>query len=151
PAFDRHAVDEVGPWLRDIIAATAPLVAAYKPNLAFFEQHGSAGLRQLEAVLEAIPEGIPVIGDGKRGDIGNTAEAYARALFEVWGFDAVTVNAYRGADAVAPFASYGDRGIYVLCRTSNPGAAVLQNLRIGERTLYEHVAIEATSWAPNIG
>jgi orotidine-5'-phosphate decarboxylase len=151
PDFHEHRVDEIAPYLRDIIAATAPFVATYKPNVAFYEQHGIEGLRQLEQVLDAIPDGIPVIGDAKRGDIGNTAEAYARALFEQWRFDAVTVNPYLGSDAVAPFAAYEDRGIYVLCRTSNRGAAAFQNLMVGERTLYEHVAVEATSWAPNIG
>src|SRR3990170_488654 len=86
-----------------IIENTADLVCAYKPNLAFYEALGLDGLRALEKTLEYIPENIPVIGDAKRGDIGHTAEAYARALFEFWGFDAATVNPYFGHDSLKPF------------------------------------------------
>ncbi|GHO45688.1 hypothetical protein KSX_38510 [Ktedonospora formicarum] len=85
-----------------IIEATAPYVCAYKPNLAFFEVLGPAGLRALQEVIEAIPSHIPVIADAKRGDIGNTARAYARTLFETYGCDAATVNPYMGRDSVAP-------------------------------------------------
>jgi orotidine-5'-phosphate decarboxylase len=98
----------------------------------------------LQRTVEAVPKGIPVIGDGKRGDIGSTAEAYARALFDVYGFDAATVNPYLGGDALAPFLERADRGVFVLCRTSNPGGADLQDRLIaadgGARPLYEVVA-----------
>ena len=93
---------------RAIIDATQDLVCAYKPNLAFYEAQGLDGLRDLEKTLAYIPDGIPVIGDGKRGDVGSTAEAYAKALFEVWGFDAITVNPYGGRDAIEPFTAYSD-------------------------------------------
>ncbi len=145
-------VEEVVPRNRALIEATAPYAACFKPNLAFYEQFGIPGLRALEATLEAIPDGIPVIADGKRGDMGNTAAAYARALFEVWGFDAATVNPFQGHDAVAPFLAYEDRGVYLLCRTSNPGSATIQNatLESGE-PLYERLAAEMPTWGPNVG
>ena len=97
--FKRHTVADVGAYNRAIIEATAPYVACYKPNIAFYEQFGVAGLRALEQTLEAIPAGIPVIGDVKRGDIGSTAAAYARAMFEEWKFDAITLNPYLGRDS----------------------------------------------------
>ena len=145
-------VEEVATANRALIEATAPYVACYKPNLAFYEQFGIPGFRALEATLSAIPEGIPVIGDAKRGDIGNTATAYARALFEVWGFDAVTASPFLGRDTLEPFLAYEDRGVYVLCRTSNPGAADLQNalLASGE-TVYERIATTAPGWGANVG
>jgi len=152
PDFRRHRVEEVAPFLRDVIAATMPYAACYKPNVAFFEQWGIPGLRALEAVLEAIPGEVPVIGDAKRGDIGSTAEAYARALFEAWGFDAVTVNPYLGRDSVEPFLAYRDRGVYLLCRTSNPGAGDFQSLELSDGTrLYEHVAATVAGWGANAG
>ena len=137
---------------RAIIAATAPFAACYKPNLAFYEQSGIPGLRALEATLAAIPDGVPVIADAKRGDMANTAAAYARALFEVWGFDAATVNPFLGRDSLEPFLAYGDRGLYVLCRTSNPGAAEFQNARLADGgTLHERIAREAPGWGANVG
>ena len=152
PDFKRHKVTEIGEYLRRIVEATAPYAAVFKPNIAFFEQHGIEGLRQLEQVRAAIPRDIPVIGDIKRGDMGNTAEAYARAAFDIWNFDAVTVNGYQGLDAVAPFLAYADRGVYVLCRTSNPSSREFQELRLENgRLLFEEVAVTATSWAPNVG
>jgi orotidine 5'-phosphate decarboxylase subfamily 2 len=103
PDFKRHRVEEVAGFNRAIIQATADFAACYKPNIAFYEQWGIPGLRALEETLKAIPSAIPVICDAKRGDMGNTAEAYARALFETWSFGAATVNGYQGSDAVAPF------------------------------------------------
>jgi orotidine-5'-phosphate decarboxylase len=129
-----------------IIEATSDLVCAYKPNLAFYEALGIAGLAILEKTVKNIPGDIPIIGDAKRGDIGNTARAYARALFSVLGFDAATVNPYLGFDSIEPFISYQDKGIFVLCRTSNPGAADFQNLRTNGQPLYETVAQKAKEW-----
>jgi orotidine-5'-phosphate decarboxylase len=152
PDFRRHRVEDVAPFLREVIAATAPYAACFKPNVAFFEQWGIPGLRALEQTLEAIPEQIPVIGDAKRGDIGSTAEAYARALFEAWGFDAVTVNPFVGRDAVEPFLAYRDRGVYLLCRTSNPGAADFQSLEVaGGLRLFEYIAVTVAGWGANAG
>lgn len=152
PDGKRHQPDEVAPYLQQIVRATAPFAACFKPNIAFFEQFGLAGLRALEAVLATIPGDIPVIGDVKRGDIGNTAEAYARAMFEHWDFDAVTLSGYQGLDTVAPFLAYEDRGVYVLCRTSNPSSSEFQELRLENgRQLFEEVAIVATNWSPRVG
>jgi len=130
-----------------IIDATADLVCAYKPNLAFYEALGTDGLESLLKTVEYIPNFIPVIGDGKRGDIGNTAKAYARALFETFRFDAATVNPYLGHDAVEPFLEYKDKGIFILCRTSNPGASDFQDL-VDARgmPLYQAVASKAREW-----
>jgi len=111
-----------------IIEATRDLVCAYKPNLAFYEALGPEGLAILEKTVKYIPGDIPVIGDAKRGDIGNTARAYARALFSVLGFDAATVNPYLGFDSIEPFINYQDKGVFILCRTSNKGASDFQNL-----------------------
>ena len=124
----RMPVRDVAEFNRAIIDATQDLVCAYKPNLAFYEALGLEGLRALEATLACIPAHIPVIGDAKRGDIGNTAERYARAMFEVWGFDAVTASPFLGSDTVAPFLAYSDKGVFLLCRTSNPGAREFQDL-----------------------
>lgn len=152
PDFKKHRVEDLGDYNRAIIEATAPYAACYKPNLAFYEQFGTEGLRQLEKTLAAIPAGIPVIGDAKRGDIGNTAAAYARSLFEHWGFDAVTVNPYQGRESVDPFLAYEDRGVYVLCRTSNDSSREFQELDLTNgRRLYEEVAITASSWSPRVG
>ncbi len=125
-----------------IIDATADLAAAYKTNLAFYE---SAGLEGMEALLHTrayIPEEVPVIADAKRNDIGNTARHYARAIFDVLGFDAVTVNPYMGEDSLSPFFEYRDRGIFVLCLTSNPGA---QDFQV-PHDLYLEVAARCRWW-----
>ncbi len=129
-----------------IIEATSDLVCAYKPNLAFYEALGTEGLAILEKTVKCIPGDIPVIGDAKRGDIGNTARAYARALFSVLGLDAATVNPYLGFDCIEPFINYQDKGVFILCRTSNRGAADFQNLRTNGLPLYEAVARKAKEW-----
>lgn len=152
PDFRKHRVEDVAAFNRAIIEATAPYAACYKPNIAFYEQFGVPGLRALEATLTAIPSGIPIIGDVKRGDIGNTAEAYARAMFEQWNFGAVTVSGYQGRDTVEPFLAYEGRGVFVLCRTSNPGSREFQEQRLANgRMLFEEVALTASAWSPNIG
>lgn len=134
-----------------IIEATTPYASAFKPNLAFFEKLGPSGMWALQEVVRAIPAHIPVIADAKRGDIENSARNYAIAIFETYGFDAVTVNPYLGYDAVAPFLSYRDKGTILLCRTSNPGARDFQDLLVedekGEkRPLYETIALRVQSW-----
>ena len=152
PDFKRHKVTEIAAYNRAIIEATAPYAACFKPNIAFYEQYGLDGLRALEATLAAIPDEIPVIGDVKRGDIGNTAEAYARAMFNGWGFDAVTVSGYQGLDTIAPFLAYEGKAVYVLCRTSNQSSREFQELRLENgRQLFEEMAMVATSWSPNVG
>ncbi|MDP9324915.1 MAG: orotidine-5'-phosphate decarboxylase [Candidatus Dormibacteraeota bacterium] len=129
-----------------IIEATSDVAAAYKPNSAFYEVMGAHGWEILQAVIAAVPSDIPVILDAKRGDVGNTAFRYAQAAFDVLGASAVTVNPYLGGDSLRPFLNRADRGIFILCRTSNPGAADLQDLHVGERPLYRRVARLAREW-----
>jgi len=137
---------EVLQFNKAIIEATSDLVCAYKPNLAFYEALGTEGLAILEKTIKCVPGRIPVIGDAKRGDIGNTARAYARALFSVLGFDAATVNPYLGFDSIEPFINYQDKGVFILCRTSNKGATDFQDLRSNGLPLYEAVAQKAKQW-----
>jgi len=144
--------DKVGvfEFNKAIIDATADLVCAYKPNIAFYEAMGSEGLDALKQTVKYVPDDIPVIVDAKRGDIGNTAKAYARALFDNFNFDATTVNPYLGFDALEPFIQYSDKGVFILCRTSNAGAADFQSLRCetegDSRPLFELVALKASQW-----
>lgn len=144
PSCLRGQADRFLAFGQAIVEATADLVCAYKPNLAFYEALGLEGLEALRRTLEAIPPEIPVIGDAKRGDIGSTARAYARALFEVWNFDAATVSPYLGRDSLEPFLAYPHKGTFVLCKTSNPGAQDFQELLVLEEgapaRLYEVVA-----------
>jgi orotidine-5'-phosphate decarboxylase len=142
----RDADDPVFAFNRAIVDATLDIVPAYKPNLAFYEALGLAGWTSLKRTVEYIGRRAVVIGDAKRGDIDSTAVAYAAGLFEAFGFEAATVNAYLGADGVAPFLAYRDRGVFVLCRTSNRSAAELQDCCDGEETLYQRVARLAASW-----
>lgn len=132
---------------REIIEATQAYTVAYKINIAFYEAMGPAGWAVLQETLNYIPEGILTIADAKRGDIGNTAEQYARAFFEVMNFDAITLNAYMGRDAVAPFLAYPDKWAIVLALTSNPGAADFQ-YRTDQRgePLYLSMAKAAAEW-----
>jgi len=138
---------------REIIDATSDLVCAYKPNLAFYEALGIEGLRAMKKTVTCVPEEVPVIGDAKRGDIASSSKAYARAMFETFGFDAITVNPYLGYDSIAPFIDYADKGIFILCKTSNPGASDFQEslyLEPGSsnstRPLFELVALKALEW-----
>src|SRR6266581_7261921 len=138
-------------FCQGIIEATAPYVCAFKPNLAFFEVLGPEGMYIFREVLRAIPAHIPIIVDAKRGDLGNTARYYAATVFDVYGCDAVTVNPYLGYDSVTPFLAYHEKGIMLLCRTSNPGAHDFQDLLVyGEngqvKPLYEVVAQRVQSW-----
>ena len=131
--------DDIAAYLCGVVEVISDLVCAYKANLAFYEQLGEEGYAALRAVLRAIPSHIPVIGDAKRGDVAHTAQAYARALFDELGFD-----------AVAPFLERPDRCALIVCRTSNPGARDLQDLPVmheGEsRPLYQVVAELARRW-----
>ncbi|MEX2143031.1 MAG: orotidine-5'-phosphate decarboxylase [Anaerolineales bacterium] len=136
-----------------LIEATAPFAAAFKPNSAFFEVFGGAGIETLKEVIAAVPDGIPVLLDAKRGDIGSTSHAYAQAAFGYLGADAVTVNPYLGEDAVLPFLTDPSKGVFLLCKTSNPGAMDLQEFASHGKPLYLHVADLAQKWnaGNNIG
>lgn len=133
-------------FLRRIVAATSDAACAYKPNLAFFEQYGTAGADVLGLTLQAIPPEVPVVLDAKRGDVPSTSAAYAEALFGRWKADAVTVAPYLGMDSIAPFCERGY--VLVLARTSNPGAGDLQDLEVGGRPLYERVVETTTARFP---
>jgi uridine monophosphate synthetase len=161
--LDPHAPDLPAPTAeaaRDfclrLIEAASEFTAAFKPNSAFFEAFGPQGIAVLSQVIAAVPASIPVILDAKRGDIASTAEAYAQAAFHTLGAGAVTVSPYLGRDSVEPFLADGEHGVFLLCKTSNPGAADVQDLLVssaghpqalpaGQR-LYEHVALLAQSW-----
>ena len=136
-------------FLLGIIEATADVAACYKPNLGFFEPDLGAGVELVHDLIEAIhARGLPVLLDAKRGDLGNTAVGYARAVFESLDADAVTLSPYMGGDSMEPFFAYADRTSFILCRTSNPGARDLQDLKVGERQepLYAYVARLANGW-----
>jgi len=134
-----------------IVDATHDLVCAYKPQFAHYAAYEAED--QLERTIEYVHRtypGIPVILDGKRGDVGNTAERYAIEAFESYGADALTVNPYLGGDSLEPFLRHADKGVVILCRTSNPGARDIQDLEVGARRLYHVVAeLAATRWNHN--
>ncbi|MCX2727152.1 orotidine-5'-phosphate decarboxylase [Thermomicrobium sp. 4228-Ro] len=138
---------------RAIVAATSDLVCAYKPNLAFYLAHGAAGIEALAETRQLVPPEIPVILDAKLSDIASTSAAYAQAVFEALGFDAVTVHPYLGSEALEPFFAYADRGVFVLVRTSNPGAVELQDAPVGEAgdPLYLWLADRVREWNERYG
>ncbi|MBK9941351.1 MAG: orotidine-5'-phosphate decarboxylase [Kouleothrix sp.] len=134
-----------------IVEATADLACAFKPNMAFFEALGPSGPATLQRLIAGMPRTVPVLVDAKRGDIGSTAAAYAQAIFGWLGADAVTLSPYLGGDALAPFLGYADKGCFVLCKTSNPGSADLQDLELASgEPLYMAVARKAQhEWNAN--
>ena len=129
-----------------IIDATADLVCAYKPNLAFYESLGAEGISLLRLIRQRIPEQVPVILDGKRGDIGHTSTHYAHFLFDYLRADWVTLNPYMGYDSLRPFLEYKDRGVFILCLTSNSGSKDFQQLQIDGKPLYQVVAEKVAYW-----
>lgn len=144
---DATAAEAIVAFCAAVIEATAPAAVAFKLNFAFFEALGAEGWRALEATRRMIPDDALTIADAKRGDIGNSARFYARSVFEHLGFDAVTVAPYMGRDAVVPFLAYPGRAAFVLARTSNPGAADLQDCACHGEPLYLHVARRVAAWA----
>lgn len=148
PAHLHGRADAIFAFCADIVDATADLVCAFKPQIAYFAAHRAED--QLEVLIAHIHEkhpGIPVILDAKRGDIGSTAEQYAIEAFERYQADAVTVNPYMGRDSVDPYLAYPKKGVIILCRTSNPGGSDLQFLNVGGEKLYECVArLAAKEW-----
>jgi orotidine-5'-phosphate decarboxylase len=150
---ERMPIDDVAAFNRGIVDATRDYAAAYKPNFGFYEALGIPGLKALEATISHIRDTAPdaiLLGDCKRGDIDSTDLFYARAMFEVWDLDAVTVSPYMGLDSIQPFLDYTDRGTFVLCRTSNKGGADVQDLTVtldGEpMPVYQAVARHALRW-----
>lgn len=141
PEALRDRRDSIGEFCRAIVDATADLVCAFKPQIAHFAaRRAEAELEALIAYIHGHHPGIPVILDAKRGDIGSTAQQYAREAFERYDADAVTVNPWLGSDSVEPYLAWQGRGVVVLCRTSNPGGAELQSLEVAGEPLYLHVA-----------
>lgn len=146
PARFADDPDAVFAFCRDIADATAQYVCCFKPQIAHFAALGAEDvLQRLIAHIHEAHPGIPVILDAKRGDIGSTAQRYASEAFDRYGADAVTANPYLGGDSLQPFLDHADKGVVILCRTSNPGAADLQDLPVakpggGTRPLYQHVA-----------
>ncbi len=150
----RHLKKETDPiftFNKSIVDATHQLAVAYKPNLAFYEALGPKGLVSLEKTVDYIRSVDPslfIIADAKRGDIGNTADQYARAFFLHYGFDAVTLSPYMGQDSVSPFLDYPDKWVIVLALTSNPGARDFELLTLqNEKPLYKEVIATCTQWS----
>ena len=134
-------------FCREIIDATADLAAAFKPNLGFFMALGPEGMQALADIRAAIPGEIPVILDGKLNDLGETAKAYSRGVYDVLGFDALTVNPYLGEDAMEPYLSKAGSGVIVLVKTSNPGSGDFQDLALANgEPLYLHIADRCRAW-----
>jgi uridine monophosphate synthetase len=156
PSSDAQSAEH---FCLELVEATADLALAYKPNSAFFEVFGPEGMSALRSVISKIPKEIPVILDAKRSDIASSAQAYAKAAFETLGADAVTINPYLGKDAVTPFLKDKDHGVFLLCKTSNPGAGDVQDLKLSsdfetithrtKPTVYEMVARMAMVWSKN--
>lgn len=147
PPIEGLPDSEVLAFSRRIIEATVDTACCYKPNIAFYEARGIPGLTALaEAISFASSRGFPVILDAKRGDISSTASAYAKAAFEHLKAGALTINPLLGRDSVEPFTAYSDRGVFLLCHTSNPGARDLQELEVDGTPLYERIAALALSW-----
>ncbi|MCX8004383.1 MAG: orotidine-5'-phosphate decarboxylase [Burkholderiaceae bacterium] len=150
PAALRGRDDAIVAFCRAIVDATADLVCAFKPQIAYFSAHRAED--QLEALIAYIRRqhpGIPVILDAKRGDIGATAEQYAREAFERYAADAVTLSPFMGEDSLAPYLAHAERGAFLLCRTSNAGGDELQMLEVGGERLYERIARLAVRWNRN--
>ena len=145
PANIMQGDDPIFRFNKAIIDATADLVVAYKPNFAFYEALGSEGWDILKRTAAYIPDGMLKIGDAKRGDIGSTAEKYAEGLFSL-GFDVVTVNPYLGWDSIRPFVKNEERGVFILCLTSNPSSQDFQYIFSKGKTLYSRVAEKAVQW-----
>jgi orotidine-5'-phosphate decarboxylase len=155
PAELKGNANKIYDFCARIVDATADLVIAFKPQIAYFAAHRAEG--QLERLMEhmrRVAPTVPIILDAKRGDIGSTADQYALEAFERYGADAVTLSPFMGFDSVQPYLKYPDKGAFLLCRTSNPGGDDLQNQRLasvpGEPLLYEHVAgLAAGAWNLN--
>ncbi len=157
---DRDPIAGILAWNQAIIEATLPYVCVFKPNIAFYEALGLPGLQLLHDTLDLIPPDVPVILDAKRGDMGNTATAYAQAIFDHWQVDAVTLSPYLGRDSIEPYLAYPDKGLFILCHTSNPGASDFQESEVNDwrsldrephQPLYIQVARTVTQWSDQIG
>ncbi len=140
PRPGEGGVGELEAFVERIIEETSEFAACFKPNMAYFEAFGSPGVAALERLLQRIPSDIPIVLDAKRGDIGETQKYYAKAYFETWNVDAVTLSPYMGYDSVEPFLGYEGKGVYLLAVTSNVGAADIEMVETAAgRNVFEHV------------
>lgn len=149
PSFLLKKQDPIFEFNKEIINQTYNLVCAYKPNIAYYESRGAKGIVSLKKTIEYVNKNypdIPLICDAKRADIGFTSEQYAKALFDYFNFDALTINPYLGFDSMEPFLNYKNKGIIILCRTSNPGASDFQDLMIENEPLYIKIAKKVNQW-----
>lgn len=156
PLQQKNVTKKIVKFYSEILAAVADKIGAVKPNYAFFAQYGFDGLKAMETLIAAAKkEKLPVILDAKRGDIGKSSEAYSKEVFEAWKADAVTVSPYMGSDSVSPFIRWcgKGKGVYVLVRTSNPGASDLQQLQLksGKEVFMEAAAKVAEWHKPGVG
>ena len=150
PAFlQQSSKNPLFDFNKAIVDATKDLVCAYKLNMAFYEVAGKKGFDALEKTIQYIPHHILIILDGKRNDIGNTAQKYAQSLFETLKADAVTINPYLGKDGVSPFLEYTHKCSFILCRTSNPSAGDFQDLVVSSTPVYQIVAQKIHEWNTN--
>ncbi len=146
PDFIASSKNPLVKFSKSIIEATIPFAAAYKINTAFFEAYGAEGWEAMAEIVAFLPNDVVKIADAKRGDIGNTSRMYAKAFFESFSFDAITVNPYLGHDGVAPFLENQEKGAFVLCHTTNKGAEDFQHFGDGKNALYKIVAKKVQSW-----
>jgi len=146
PKFLLQDADPLFTFLKEIIEVTREMAVAYKPNIAFYETLGISGWRLLEKVLEIIPSDTLLIADAKRADIGNSSRKYAELFFHTFNFDAITVSPYMGQDSIIPFMDFEDRGVFVLCLSSNKGSLDFQYLNIDAEPLYLRIARKVAEW-----
>jgi orotidine-5'-phosphate decarboxylase len=146
PSFLLAEMDPLYEFNKAIIEATHEYAAAYKLNIAFYESLGMPGWELLERTLTLVPPGVILLADAKRGDIENTGKKYAETYFKTYNFDAITVNPYMGMDSVAPFLEYEQKGVFILCLTSNAGAVDFQFLKVEDEPLYLKVAQKIVEW-----
>ena len=160
PTPDRVPISDIGAFNRSIVDATKDVASAFKLQFAYYEAMGVKGMIILEKTIQYIRKVAPnhvIIGDGKRGDILMTATAYATAMFEVWDVDIATIYAYQGSDTVEPFLQYPGRGVYIVCRTTNPSSRDIQDLIVdgtdGKTQVFDRVADLADRWGgtENVG
>ncbi len=146
PSFLLSEVDPLFLFNREIIEATSEFVSAYKLNMAFYESLGMPGWELLEKSMSIIPSDILIIADAKRGDIGNTSRKYADTFFKTYSFDAITVSPFMGFDSVEPFLEYKNKGVFILCLTSNSGSQDFQRLSVHGEKLYSKIARKVLEW-----
>ena len=160
PSIERAPINDIAAFNRAIIDATKDVVSAFKPQFAYYEAMGIKGFKILENTIRHIRDVAPnhiIIGDGKRGDISTTATAYASAMYEIWDVDIATIYAYQGSDSVEPFLKHPGRGVYIVCRTSNPSSRDIQDLIVddsnGQTRVFNRIADMADRWSKtqNVG